>query len=124
MFRKIVFCILFFCSATFVFGLNKTGVVIDIKEYISNGYNNIFIMIDTNNDKIIDACIILSPGGHSQPDVYDIILTSYIKIGSSIVFNSNGGTGDFLLKSDAIISINSTQIGKLVPPGLKYYGAN
>jgi len=122
MFRKIIFCIFFLCSASFVFSLNKTGIVIDIKQYVSNGYSNIFIMIDTNNDKIIDACIILSAGDYERPEVYDIILTSYIKIGNSIVFNSNGNTDDLLLRRNAIISINGIGIDKLVPSGLKYYG--
>jgi hypothetical protein len=107
---------------SFVFAENRAGVVIEKMDLSVLHWLYSFIFIDTNNDKITDACIRL--GGEINgygDDLEGIILLAHIKIGSAIIFNFNSSKiikGIFFDGDDggsSIISINGIARNRFFP---------
>ncbi|MDR3276048.1 MAG: hypothetical protein LBT11_02365 [Treponema sp.] len=119
MFKKFTFVIVMFCLASFAFGENKTGIVIEKMDTALGVYQASYIFLDTNNDKISDACIWLRGSDNDEESFEQLVLLSYIKIGSTIIFNfdsSKINAGLFYdLGADCIISINGIAKNRLFP---------
>jgi hypothetical protein len=108
--------LVFFCMISgSLYAENRTGKVVHIESASAMGKIAKYVYIDSNNDKIIDA-ILLVGGGLEDGG---IVLFYYINKGSTIVYNFNMNDaskgGVFLGSSDSIISIDGIEKTKFFP---------
>jgi hypothetical protein len=119
--KKPVVVVIFLIVAGVVFGQEndiRKGIIVDIKEYMSDQFLFSIIYIDSDNDKIVDALIILK-GDYYKGEIIGFILAEYIKIGDEIEYifdRSKIKTGIFYDPNGyAIRSINKIPVQRFFP---------
>jgi hypothetical protein len=119
MLKKFIFSGVLLGIVSFAFCQNKNGIVINKIVTTAMGSSFNYIFIDTDNDKIADACIALLCYHEEGIEYFEnLVLLSYIKIGSTIVFNfdrEETETGLFLGDGQCIVSIDGVTRNRFFP---------
>jgi hypothetical protein len=119
--KKLVFSMVLFFFAGLLFAENRTGKVVHIETASSMGAILKYIYLDSNDDKIIDAIIVLGNSANMGINS-SVVFAAYIKVGSNIVFNYNREMvrhGIFYVAEDnneSIVSIGGIVKSKLFAP--------
>jgi hypothetical protein len=115
--KKLFLSIVLLFLAGFIFAENRTGKVVHIETFSTMTVPYKIVYLDSNDDKIKDAFLIISFFGENI--TIDFVLPAYIKVGSSIVFNyDQRGVehGLFYVDSGAIISIDGIARNRIFTP--------
>ena len=115
--KKLFLSIVLFFLAGFIFAENRTGKVVHIETISINYQMYKIVYLDSNDDKIIDAMFMFSVINEKLS--FDSVLSPYIKVGSSIVFNYDQRQvehGIFGFTSTEIISIDGIARNRIFTP--------